>query len=80
MALIFVFTRIKATRIVNSLSVTKKGCRREASVKYTLLHKNEFIFKLLLGEGTYLKFEIVHKGEKYSLRHTSRMQNIEFVG
>ena len=36
--------------------------------------------KVFFCDGPDLKFEIGHKGEKYSLRTTSRMQNIEFVG
>ena len=51
----------------------------EACVIYTNLHDNKFTLKLF-REGMYLKFEIVQKGEKYSLRNISRMQNIEFVG
>ena len=31
-------------------------------------------------EGTYLKLEILHNGEKYSLRNTLRMQSNEIVG
>ena len=33
-----------------------------------------------LWEGAYLKVEIVYKGEQFSLRNTSRMQYIDFVG
>ena len=32
------------------------------------------------GDGMDLKLEMGHKGDKYSLKNTSRMQNIEFVG
>ena len=33
-----------------------------------------------IEEGTYLGPEIELKGEKYSYRNTSRMQNIKFIG
>ena len=56
----------------------------DASVVYTPLHDDRFISKLFLGGGgrevTYLRLEIVHKGEKYPLINTSRMQKIEIVG
>ena len=31
-------------------------------------------------EGINLKLKILHKGEMYSLRNTSRIQDVEFVG
>ena len=51
----------------------------QASVIYTPLHDKKFLLKFFL-DGSDLKFKIGHKGKKYSLRNTSRMQNIEFVG
>ena len=51
-----------------------------ASVIHISLRDIQFICKLFLWEGTYLKLEIVLNGEKYSSRNTSRMQNIEFFG
>ena len=50
----------------------------QASVIYTPLIVNKFI--LIFFNGVDLEFENGHKGEKYSLRNTSRMQNIDFVG
>ena len=47
---------------------------------YIPLHDNNFLFKFFSRDGKDLKFEIGHKGENYSLRNTSRMQNIECVG
>ena len=51
----------------------------EASVIYNHSHDVKLILKFFFSYGAYLKFEIVHKGEKYSLTNTSRMQNFEFV-
>ena len=80
MASIFEFSRKKTNKIVTSLSCDlKKGLKMEASVIDTPINDNNFLLKLF-WEGMYLKFEIVHKSEKYSLRNTSRKQNIEFVG
>ena len=50
----------------------------DASVIYTSLYDKKHLLKLFLWEGTYLKLEIVHNGETFSLRNTSRMQNVEF--
>ena len=36
-------------------------------------------FWFFFWDGTDLKFEIGHKGDKYSPRNTSRMQNTELV-
>ena len=48
---------------------------------YTPLHdKLIFILSFFFWVGTDLAFEIGHKGGEYSLRNTSRMQNIDFVG
>ena len=67
--------------LVNSLSCDlNKGKNMHASVIYTHLHDNNFLLKVFLWDGMDLKFEIGHKGGKYSLRNTSRMQNIEFAG
>ena len=44
------------------------------------LHDIKYLLKFFWGDGTDLQFEVRHKGEKYFLRNTSRMQNIEFVG
>ena len=52
----------------------------EASVRYTPIHNNNILLKFVFGEITYLKLEILHNAEKYSVRNTSRMQNIEDVG
>ena len=38
------------------------------------------LFLCFFLEGTDLKFENTQKGENYSLRNTSRMRNIDFVG
>ena len=55
------------------------GERTEASIINTPLRYVKLLFKLFF-DGTYLKLEYVHKDDKYSLRNTSRIQNIEFVG
>ena len=52
----------------------------QASVIYVPLYDNEFLLKVIFWDGTDLKFKVGRKGEKYSLKNTSRMQNNEFVG
>ena len=69
MALIFVFSRKKVIRITI-----------KAGVIYTPLHDSNSLLRVFFLDGTDLKFDIGHKGEKYSLRNTSRMLNLEFVG
>ena len=51
----------------------------QASVIYTPLHANKFLLKVFFWDGADLEFDIEHYGEKYPLRNTSRMRNIEFV-
>ena len=80
MPLIFVFSLKKTVRMVKSLSYgLKKGQKMEPGVINTPLHDNKFLLKLFC-EGSYLTLEFVYKGEKYSLRNTSRIKNIETVG
>ena len=53
----------------------------ETSVTYTPSHDNTILLlKFFLRNVPYLKLEIVHRGEKYSLRSTSLKQKFEFVG
>ena len=81
MAFIFVFSSKNAIRIFNLLSCEfKKGLKVKASGIETSVQDNKFLLTLFLWEKTYLKLEIVHKGEKCSFRNTSQMQKIEFVG
>ena len=41
---------------------------------------DQFYFEVFFCDGTDLKFEVGHKGEKYSIRNTSRIQNTDFFG
>ena len=41
---------------------------------------DKFLFNVFFLDETDIEFEIVHKGEKFSLWNTSRIQNTEFVG
>ena len=52
----------------------------QASLIYIPLHDKKYLLKVFFGDGKNLKLEFGHKGEKYCLRNTSRMQNIEFIG
>ena len=52
----------------------------QVSVKYTPLYDSKFLLKVFFWDGTDLKFDIGRKGEKYPLRNTSRMKNLEIVG
>ena len=72
----------KAIRIVNSFSWDLKSFKKmEVSVIYSPQLDNIMLMKFFFFfEVAYLQFEVVHKGEKYSLRNTSRMQSIESVG
>ena len=52
---------------------------KNAGQCYMHLLYDEFILKFFFWDETYLRLEIGHKGEKYSLRNTSRVQNIDLV-
>ena len=47
----------------------------QTSVIHSPSHENKIILKVSFWGGTDLKVEIGHKGEKYSMRNTSRVQN-----
>ena len=57
-----------------------KSFLNRRSVLDTLLNMIIELFFNFFLEGPYLKLEFVHKGENHSLRNTSRMQSIQFVG
>ena len=72
----------KPIRIVNSVpsDLKKKFKNGGQCYIYTYLYDDKLLSKLFFTEGAYLKLENVHRGEIYSLRNTSRMQNTEFLG
>ena len=79
MALVFVFSRIKLSEKLTHVPVTWEKVKKCMPVLYTPLYMIKSFFWRFFLDGPDLNFIIGHKGEKYSLRNTSRMQNIEFV-
>ena len=70
MALIFVFSRKKAIRIVNSDTVTWKNNKKIRPMLCTPpLHGKNFLLKLLVREVTYLELGFVHKDENILWEH-----------